>query len=48
MQPAEVARGAVPGAVNFPLSSLRHKIEDLPKDKNLYVYCQVMGTWFRV
>lgn len=40
-EPAEVARGAVPGAVNFPLSSLRGKLHELPKDKTLYVYCQV-------
>ncbi|WIA16691.1 hypothetical protein OEZ85_013349 [Tetradesmus obliquus] len=40
-EPGEVARGAVEGAVNFPLSSLREKLHELPQDKKLYVYCQV-------
>jgi rhodanese-related sulfurtransferase len=30
--------------VNFPLSSLREKLHELPQDKKLYVYCQVRGT----
>jgi rhodanese-related sulfurtransferase len=40
-QPSEVERGAIEGAVNFPLSSLRQKLTELPQDKKLYVYCQV-------
>lgn len=42
-EPAEVARGTVEGAVNFPLSSLRASIasDDLPKNKRCYVFCQV-------
>eukprot|EP00775_Hariotina_reticulata_P002903 gene2903-3191_t len=40
-EPAEVARGALEDAVNFPLSSLREHLHELPKDKKLYVYCQV-------
>eukprot|EP00775_Hariotina_reticulata_P000748 gene748-1052_t len=40
-EPAEVARGALKDAVNFPLSSLREHLHELPKDKKLYVYCQV-------
>lgn len=46
MQPSEVERGAIKGAVNMPLSSLREKLHDLPNDKKLYVYCQVSrGGW---
>jgi rhodanese-related sulfurtransferase len=41
LQPAELAKGAVDGALNFPLSSLREKLHELPQDKKLYVYCQV-------
>jgi rhodanese-related sulfurtransferase len=44
VQPAELAKGAVDGAVNFPLSSLREKLHELPQDKKLYVYCQVRCT----
>eukprot|EP00878_Enallax_costatus_P046985 GHUV01057331.1.p1 GENE.GHUV01057331.1~~GHUV01057331.1.p1 ORF type:complete len:170 (+),score=48.85 GHUV01057331.1:1070-1579(+) len=40
-EPGEVARGCIDCAVNYPLSSLREKILELPKDKKLYVYCQV-------
>lgn len=41
LQPAEVERGAIKGAVNFPLSNLREKVHELPQDKKIYVYCQV-------
>lgn len=47
LQPGEVARGAVEGAVNFPLSSLREKLHELPQDKKLYVYCQVRGGRYK-
>ncbi len=40
-QPAEVARGTAEGAVNFPLSTLRGSLDKVPKDKRLYVFCQV-------
>jgi hypothetical protein len=40
-QPGEVARGCIEGAANFPLSTLRTKLHELPKDKRIYVYCQV-------
>jgi hypothetical protein len=31
----------VEGALSFPLSSLRGRVEELPRDKRLYVFCQV-------
>ncbi len=31
----------VPGAVNIPLPVLRTKISELPKDKNVFLYCKV-------
>ncbi|GBF95266.1 hypothetical protein Rsub_08297 [Raphidocelis subcapitata] len=40
-EPAEVARGTVEGALNFPLSTLRANLDQLPKDKRCYVFCQV-------
>ena len=40
-QPSEVARGTVEGAVNFPLSSLRQQLQQLPRDKKIYAFCQV-------
>ncbi len=38
--PVEYELGSIPGAVNIPLSELRAKINQLPKDKEIYVYCQ--------
>lgn len=46
VQPGEYANGRIEGAVNYPLSYLRQKIPELPKDKKLYVYCQVWWTQF--
>jgi NADPH-dependent 2,4-dienoyl-CoA reductase/sulfur reductase-like enzyme/rhodanese-related sulfurtransferase len=35
----EFAAGAVPGAVNVPLSRLRDAIDELPRDRELWLYC---------
>ncbi|KIZ05075.1 FAD-dependent pyridine nucleotide-disulfide oxidoreductase [Monoraphidium neglectum] len=40
-EPSEVARGTVEGALNYPLSSLRARLHELPKGKRCYVFCQV-------
>jgi NADPH-dependent 2,4-dienoyl-CoA reductase/sulfur reductase-like enzyme/peroxiredoxin family protein/rhodanese-related sulfurtransferase/TusA-related sulfurtransferase len=40
-EPAEVELGAIPGAVNIPLGELRERMKELPKDRNINVYCQV-------
>ncbi|MHC4744351.1 MAG: FAD-dependent oxidoreductase [Planctomycetota bacterium] len=37
----EVARGALPGAVNIPVDELRGRLDDLPKDKTIHPYCGV-------
>lgn len=36
----EFASGHVPGAVNIPLDDLRRRMGELPRGKNLAVYCQ--------
>jgi NADPH-dependent 2,4-dienoyl-CoA reductase/sulfur reductase-like enzyme/rhodanese-related sulfurtransferase len=38
---AENRRGAIPGAVNIPLDTLRERLGELPKDKTIYPYCGV-------
>jgi NADPH-dependent 2,4-dienoyl-CoA reductase/sulfur reductase-like enzyme/rhodanese-related sulfurtransferase len=38
--PAEVAKGSIPGAVQIPLNDLRARLHELPKDKELLVFCQ--------
>lgn len=40
-EPAEFARGHVPGAVNVPLSQLRERFVELPKDREIRVNCGV-------
>ncbi len=37
--PAEHAGGAVPGALHVPLDELRERTAELPRDKELWVYC---------
>jgi len=37
----ENAHGSIPGAICAPVDELRDRIEDLPKDKELLVFCQV-------
>lgn len=39
--PGEVARGAIEGAINIPVNELRERLEEVPRDKDLYVSCQV-------
>lgn len=39
--PKEFADGAIPGALNIPVDSLRERLGELLKDKELLVYCRV-------
>ena len=39
--PDEVARGAIEGAINIPLPQLRSRLDELPADRRIIVYCQV-------
>ncbi|MEE1674736.1 FAD-dependent oxidoreductase [Agarivorans aestuarii] len=40
--PAELEKlGAIPGAINIPVDQLRERINELPKDKEILVYCMV-------
>jgi NADPH-dependent 2,4-dienoyl-CoA reductase/sulfur reductase-like enzyme/rhodanese-related sulfurtransferase len=39
--PAEFTTGHIPGAVNIPLEKLRSRIDEIPSDKPIVVYCQV-------
>jgi rhodanese-related sulfurtransferase len=36
----EFARGHIKGAINIPLSELRERISEIPKDKPVYVHCR--------
>lgn len=35
----EVKRGRIDGFINIPLDSLRERIEEIPKDKPVYIHC---------
>jgi rhodanese-related sulfurtransferase len=37
----ENAYGAIPGSVNIPLDELRNRMNELPKDRTIYIYCAV-------
>lgn len=39
--PLEVENGAIPNSINIPVNSLRARINELPKDKEIWVYCAV-------
>ena len=39
--PMEYMVGTIPGFVNIPLDSLREHLAEIPRDKTLYVTCQV-------
>jgi NADPH-dependent 2,4-dienoyl-CoA reductase/sulfur reductase-like enzyme/peroxiredoxin family protein/rhodanese-related sulfurtransferase/TusA-related sulfurtransferase len=38
---AEVEAGTIAGAINVPLDDLRGRIDELPRDRELLVFCQV-------
>ena len=37
----ESALSAVPGAVNIPLDDLRERMGEIPKDRPIYLFCEV-------
>jgi rhodanese-related sulfurtransferase len=36
----EYKAGYIPGAINIPLSQLNQRLNEIPKDKDIYLYCQ--------
>ncbi len=38
---AEFEVGSIQGAINIPLDELRNRLDEVPKDKKLYVFCAV-------
>jgi NADPH-dependent 2,4-dienoyl-CoA reductase/sulfur reductase-like enzyme/rhodanese-related sulfurtransferase len=40
-EPHEFAAGHIGGAVNAPLSTLRERVESLPRDRPIWIYCAV-------
>ena len=38
--PGEYARGHIDGFVNLPLDELRERLEEIPRDRPVYIHCQ--------
>jgi rhodanese-related sulfurtransferase len=36
----EFEKGNIKGAINIPVDNLRDRINELDKNKNIYIYCQ--------
>lgn len=36
----EYKRGHIKGAVNIPLSQLKQRMNEIPKERHIYLYCQ--------
>jgi len=39
--PDEFSLGAISGAINIPLDGIRDHLNEIPQDKNIYIYCAV-------
>lgn len=37
----EFSNAAIPNAVNIPVDELRNRLDELPKDKTIYIYCEI-------
>lgn len=44
--PAMAVGGSVPGAVNIPLGQLRSRLDELPRDREIWVHCAVGQTGY--
>ncbi|UJF33863.1 rhodanese-like domain-containing protein [Paenibacillus hexagrammi] len=39
-EPGEVRQGFIPGAVNIPLSQIKRRAGEIPRDARVYLYCR--------
>jgi rhodanese-related sulfurtransferase len=36
----EFSNGKIPGAINLPLDELRNRLDEIPADRTIYIYCE--------
>jgi rhodanese-related sulfurtransferase len=36
----EYTAGKIPNAINIPVDEIRNRLDEIPKDKNIYIYCE--------
>jgi len=41
--PEEFKEGHIPNAINIPIQTLAHRLNEIPKNKRLYVHCEAGG-----
>ncbi|MBF0542847.1 MAG: FAD-dependent oxidoreductase [Candidatus Riflebacteria bacterium] len=39
--PTEFGNGNIPGSINIPIDQLRERLSEIPKEKEIFLYCQV-------
>ncbi|OCT16843.1 sulfurtransferase [Paenibacillus pectinilyticus] len=39
-EPGEVKQGFIPGAVNIPVTTMSRRVGEIPKDRQVYLYCR--------
>jgi rhodanese-related sulfurtransferase len=38
--PNEFSAGSISGAINIPLDEIRERLEEIPADKDIYIFCE--------
>ncbi|NCU05296.1 MAG: CoA-disulfide reductase, partial [Chitinophagaceae bacterium] len=36
----EYEKGKIPGAINIPVDELRYRLDEIPRNKRIYIYCE--------
>ncbi|REE91510.1 rhodanese-related sulfurtransferase [Paenibacillus taihuensis] len=39
-EPMELQQGYIPGAINIPLSQMKKRLSEIPKDRKIFLYCR--------
>jgi rhodanese-related sulfurtransferase len=39
-EPSELAQGYIPGALNIPVGQIENRLQEIPKDRSVLLYCR--------